>query len=103
MLAELIRTLTDVSPLELLGRAVMESRNREITRAIFSSYDRFLEVLADPAARQRLEEVQFEDAVSDPTYTGLREESQTFREGVTRLFFDSHPKLPKLIRNFGVF
>jgi hypothetical protein len=103
MLAELIRTLTDVSPLELLGRAVMESRNREIARAIFSSYDRFLEVLADPAARQRLEEVQFEDAVSDPTYTGLREESQTFREGVTRLFFDSHPKLPKLIRNFGVF
>jgi len=36
-------------------------------------------------------------------YAGLREASHQFREGVTRLFFDVHPKLPGLIRQFGVF
>lgn len=78
-LAELIRAQTDVSPLELLARAVLQSENDSVADAIFSSYDHFLKVLSDPDASHR------------------------FREGVTRLFFDTHPKLPKLIRDFGVF
>lgn len=70
---------------------------------IFSSYDQFLHALADPDARARLEAVRFEDALDDPTYAGLRDVSQRFRRGVTRLFFDVHPRLPTLIRDFGVF
>ena len=50
-----------------------------------------------------LDEVPFEEALAEPAYAGLREASKRFREGVTRLFFDVHPKLPKLIRMFGVF
>lgn len=103
MLAELILTQTDVPPLELLARVVLESGDDDIADAIFSSYDQFLSVLADPEARQRLEAVRFEDALNDTTYAGLRDVSQRFRDGVTRLFFDVHPKLPKLIRDFGVF
>jgi len=47
--------------------------------------------------------VRFEGALDDTTYARLRDVSQQFRHGVTRLFFDVHPKLPKLIRDFGVF
>jgi len=42
-------------------------------------------------------------SIDEPAYAGLRDASQRFRDGVTRLFFDAHPKLPKLIRDFGVF
>lgn len=103
MIADLIRTQTDVAPLELLARVVLETGDNDVADAIFSSYDHFLGVLADADARKRLEDVRFEDALDDPTYAGLRDASQRFRGGVTSLFFDAHPKLPKLIRDFGVF
>jgi hypothetical protein len=74
-----------------------------IADQIFSSYDQFLGALADKATREKLESVRFEDALNDSTYDNLRNLSHTFREGVTRLFFDDHPKLPTLIRQFGVF
>jgi hypothetical protein len=103
LLADLIRSLTDVPPLELLARVVLEAGDDDVANSIFSSYDRFLDVLADPDARAKLEEVRFEDALNAPTYSDLRDVSQRFRADVTRLFFDVHPKLPTLIRDFGVF
>jgi len=103
MIADLIRTQTDIAPLELLARVVLETGDNDVADAIFSSYDHFLGVLADADARERLEAVRFEDALDGPIYAGLRDVSQRFRGGVTSLFFDVHPKLPKLIRDFGVF
>ncbi|HVR40037.1 MAG TPA: nucleotidyltransferase domain-containing protein, partial [Thermoanaerobaculia bacterium] len=103
MLAELIRTQTDVPPLELLARVVLDTNDDDVADAIFSSYDQFLSVLSDSDARKALESVAFEKALETPAYAGLRDASQRFRDGVTRLFFDAHPKLPKLIRDFGVF
>jgi len=91
-----------VTPLELLARVSLDV-DPEVADAIFSSYDEFLAALADPAARKNLESVKFEDAPNDPTYDALRQSSQRFRGGVNRLFFDDHPKLPTLIRQFGVF
>lgn len=102
-LANHIAALTDVTPLELLARVVIDSGDDDLAAAIFSSYDDFLGVLADSAARDALEKVPFERALDEPAYSGLRNASHAFREGVTRLFFDVHPKLPDLIRKFGVF
>lgn len=102
-LADLIRSLTDVSPLELVARVVAECDDDKLADEIFSSYDQFLAVLGDETARGALEKVPFEGALAEPAYAGLRDASQRFREGVTRLFFDVHPKLRTLIRNFGVF
>lgn len=102
-LANHIGTLTEVAPLELLARVVLECGDDELAVAIFSSYDEFLSVLADPASRKALEEVPFERALAAPAYSGLRAASHDFREGVTQLFFDVHPQLRDLIRRFGVF
>jgi hypothetical protein len=102
-LADHIGALTDVAPLELLARVVLDCDDNELADSIFSSYDQFLSVLADPASREALENVPFEGALLEPAYAGLRDASHDFREGVTRLFFDVHPKLRELIRKFGVF
>ena len=103
MLADLIRTQTDVPPLELLARVVLDCNDDALADEIFTSYDQFLGVLADPGARARLEAVPFGEALQEPAYAGLRDASQRFRSGITRLFFDVHPTLPRLIRDFGVF
>ena len=103
MLAELIRKQTDVTPLELAARVVLECDDTDVANDIFSSYDEFVSVLAHQESRLKLEAVDFEHALEDPTYAGLRDAGQRFRDGVTRLFFDKHPKLPQLIREFGVF
>jgi hypothetical protein len=102
-LASHIGALTDVAPLELLARVVLASDDDALAEGIFSSYNQFLSVLADPASRDALEKVPFERAFDEPAYAGLRDASHDFREGVTRLFFDVHPQLRDLIRKFGVF
>lgn len=102
-LSDLIREQTDVSPLDLLARSVLETGNAALARQIFSAYDEFLSVMIDPAARQALEKVPFEMAESDPTYGRLRIESREFRKGINSLFFDVHPKLKDLVREYGVF
>lgn len=103
LLAERIRAQTDVAPLELLARVVEQAGDDSLADDLFSSYDRFLRALSDPATRTRLKSVCFENAPTDPDFVVLRETSRTFRHALTALFFDRHPTLPRLIREVGVF
>ena len=103
LLAELIREQTDVAPLELLARVLVDLDDDSVANTIFSSYDEFLAALADPDVRESLEVVRFDDAATDPSFERLRTASREFRGALNRLFFDIHPKLPKLIRDYGVF
>ncbi|MCX4247808.1 nucleotidyltransferase domain-containing protein [Paraliomyxa miuraensis] len=103
-LLELIRSQTDVPPLELLARAALAEgvRDETITQ-IFSNYDEFLGALADPDTRRHLETVPFDDGGTDSVYEGLRQPSWLFRSGINDLFFKEHPLLPELILKFVVF
>ena len=78
LLTELIVAQTDVAPLELLARVVVDTQDDEVADAIFSSYDKFLAVLADPDTRNALETVKFEEALDASAYAGLWEASQRF-------------------------
>jgi hypothetical protein len=102
-LADLIGEQTSVTPLDLVARVALETGDRDVARQIFSSYDSFLAVMSDPVARKTLEELPFEDSETDETYNRLREASREFRKGMNALFFDAHPNLKKLIREYGVF
>jgi len=102
-LSEAIREQTEVTPLELLARVVNQQANDDTARAIFSSYNDFLALLSDETAREALQAVRFEDAATDPAYGSLRKASGSFRSGINRLFFDDHPVLRNLIRDYGVF
>jgi hypothetical protein len=104
LLSELIREQTDRAPLELLALvAAHPDVTRETVIDIFTPYDEFLATLSNPETRRRLDDVEFDDALEDDVYDRLRVLSQQFRKGIQRLFFDEHPQLRKLIRNFGVF
>ncbi len=105
LLAELIYRQTEVTPLELLARiAAHESVKPETAGQIFGAYDQFLEALGDKGTREHLEKfVRFEDAATDEIYSRLRDASKKFRFGINAVFFDQHPKLYKLIRDYGVF
>lgn len=102
-LVEQILGLSEVTPLELLARVVLEQPNDETAVLIFSSYNQFLTALSDPVKREALGRVTFDEATTDPAYTSLREASRDFRAGISRLFFDDHPALGRLIREYGVF
>ena len=103
-LADLIRTLTDVTPLDLVSRVASHADVPDVTkREIFGSYDKFISIMRDQDKRTRLDQIAFSEAASDPVYGELRELSHTFREGVKKLFFDEHPEIRQLIRQYGVF
>jgi len=103
LLAEVIRGQTDVPPLELLARAVNQGCSDDTARGIFSSYNQFLGTLSVSERRAELESVAFEEASDNATFDELRELSGIFRQSVNKFFFDEHPRLPKLIRDYGVF
>lgn len=75
----------------------------ETRRLVLGSYDGFLLATSDPEKRAKLKAVSFDAAADDPTYQELRRLSHEFRRGIRRLFFEEHPTLKRLIRDFGVF
>jgi predicted nucleotidyltransferase len=104
LLSELIGEQAEVTPLDLLARvAAHEGVEAATARAIFDAYDEFLTALSDPATRKSLEAVPFAEAATDPSYDRLRCISAQYRDGINAMFFDQHPKLKRLIRQYGVF
>jgi putative nucleotidyltransferase DUF294 len=102
-LAEVIREQTGVTPIDLLARVLLESGNMDTARTIFRAYDKFLAAMSDTRTRQHLEQLAFDAAGSDETFQTLHRTSRDFRRGINALFFDEHPKLKTLIREYGVF
>lgn len=95
--------MTEIASLELLARVVLEQPNDDTARQIFSSYNAFLLTLSHPDQRKALDRITFDESSTDPTYTSLRGASRDFRSGTNSLFFDDHPMLKQLIRQYGVF
>jgi hypothetical protein len=102
-LAELIREQTNVAPLDLLARVLLESGNMDTARIVFGAYDKFLGAMSDTQTREHLEHLEFDTATTDETFETLHRTSRDFRRGINNLFFDEHPKLKRLIRDYGVF
>lgn len=104
LLSELIRSQTDVVPLDLFARVLADDGvDPETASVIFSTYDEFLATIGDPATRRQLDELPFDLAAEDEAYARLRRASGRFRKAVNAVFFDQHPKLKELIRSYGVF
>ena len=101
--ATFLREFTNTSPLEIvasLGEAVSAS---QATSEALDHYDAFLSVLDDDGKRRALESLDFEDAASDPTYQATRAIGSGFQDALTKIFFESDPKLTQLTQRYGVF
>ncbi len=101
LLADFIAEQTTLTPLDKLARVLID--HPELAKRITGSYDRFLAAIDDEQIRKQLENLDFSDAANTSVYNQLRDESHEFRFGINELFFDKHPKLTQLIRDYGVF
>jgi len=103
-LAQHVLDQTNVAPLELLARVAAHKDVSDGTRAdIFDSYEAFLLAMSHSAERESLEKLSAERASTDEAFGKLRATSRNFRRGIERLFFEEHPILKNLIRQYGVF
>jgi hypothetical protein len=100
---ELLLDFTSRTPLELLAIFATEFGAEEKAAKIFHAYDEFLALLRDPAKRTKLEEMEFEEAISDPVFSDARRIGTDFQTGLTDLFFNTNDALTKATQRYGVF
>jgi len=92
-----------LTPLDILADAVRSFARPETAAQIFDAYDRFLTLMNDSEFRKHLGALKLSDANSDPCFNEIREISNRFQDGLTRLFFDDDKKLAELTRKYGIF
>jgi hypothetical protein len=98
-----IREFVRQSPLEVLAKSVrLLSVPAGIQEDFFSSYARFLEMLAHEESRKHLEVLRAEHAAKDPVFLELKQISSVFERCVDHIFFEN-PQLAPLTRKYGVF
>ncbi len=102
-LLQYIRDQVKLSPLEVLAKSMAPYRiPKSISKELFESYARFLNLLDDKDARKKLENLRSEDSRTDPTFKRVREISQSFEHALDHIFFKSSQIAP-LTRKYGVF
>jgi predicted nucleotidyltransferase len=98
-----IREFVRQSPLEILAKSVQQfSVPDKIQGDLFSSYARFLEILDDKEARERLKSLRAEHSREDAVFRKVKEISSVFERSLDYVFFEN-PKIGPLTRKYGVF
>lgn len=109
---ECLREFMHLKPLEVLAQAavVLADRDSSTAAAVLASagqalaaYDRFVALLSDKGKREHLDALSIETMDQDEVFYEGREMSHDFRAGIDRFFFEGHPDLAKLTRQYGVF
>jgi hypothetical protein len=91
------------TPLDTLSHAVRMVGTPELAGDLFTSYDRFLAILADPEKRERLAKLPLAGAEGDPLLVDARTLSLTFQKGLGDLLFRGDARLAALVEEYGVF
>ena len=90
------------SAIDLLAKTLLEYAKPETGRRIFTAYNNFVAMLNNVKQRQRLEEIEFDEA-NDQLFEDQRENSREFQKGLEEFFFESNPTLTKFTKRYGVF
>jgi predicted nucleotidyltransferase len=99
-----LRSVLRQPPLEILAFSLLSYANHdEAIKRLFTSYDRFLGMLANEATRERLDTIPVEEIEGDPVATDARNASHEFRDAIAELFLTSKTELGKLTIEYGVF
>jgi predicted nucleotidyltransferase len=104
ILIQHVSSFVEDPPLEILANALLQySIPAETVFELLDSYDLFLEYLNDVQHRDHLENLSYEDSISDTVFQQMREVGQQFQRGLDRLFFQDNDELKRLIRQYGIF
>ena len=91
------------TPLDIVALAVREHGiETSIAKNLFSAYDDFLGLVADPEKREHLKKLRAATSRDDKVFGQIRDCSERFSEAL-RLIFFAHPKLSVLTQKYGVF
>ncbi len=91
------------TPLDIVALAVTEyGIDGAIAEKLFSAYDEFLGLVADPEKRVRLKNLRAEDSRTDAVFREAQNFSGRFSEALNEIFF-SNFKLGQMTRKYGVF
>lgn len=98
-----IREYVKLTPLEILAKSSMDYRvSGPVQRDLFSSYADFVQLLDDPAKREKLERLRASDSRTDLTFRKIKEISCRFEASLDHIFFENE-RLAALTRKYGVF
>ena len=95
--------LSQMTPLQVVARAVIEYGSVATGEKLFDAYDWFLGMLNDDAKRKKLAEMKPKDACCNPLFDECREYSHQFQGALTDLFFNDNDKLNEFTITYGVF
>jgi hypothetical protein len=91
------------TPLDIVALAVKEyGIDSAVAEKLFSAYDEFLGLVADPEKRARLKNLRAEDSRTNSVFREVQNFSGRFSEALNEIFF-SNLKLGQLTRKYGVF
>lgn len=91
------------TPLDIVALAVREHGIKEsVAESLFSAYDDFLGLMADPEKREHLKKLKADASRDDRVFEQVRDYSERFSEALNVIFFQ-HPKLSPLTQKYGVF
>lgn len=101
-LVEFLFGQMQLTPIDLLSKALLRLDRSDLVGDLVGSYERFLGLLGDKATRDHLKDLPFEEVGKDVVFAEVRELSHTFQEGLRKLFFEDE-KLRELVIKYGVF
>jgi len=91
------------TPLDIVATAIGSySVNGQIAGDVFSAYDEFLGLVADPTNREHLKRLRAEDSREDLVFQRVQEFGQRFEDALRRIFFENSYLKP-LTQKYGVF
>ncbi|MCA9237638.1 MAG: hypothetical protein KDA44_19330 [Planctomycetales bacterium] len=96
--------LVEETPIDLLCRTLSRLKLDDIAIELLNSYDDFLSVVDDVQKRKELENLSFETANDNATFSKIRNEiGNQFGDSLAKLFFTECPQLSELTQKHGVF
>ena len=95
--------LSQMTPLQIIARSVIEYGDVKTGEKLFDAYDWFLGMLNDNNNREKLEKMAPKEAYGDPLFDKCREYSHQFQEAITDLFFNKDSRLKEFTVTYGVF
>lgn len=87
----------------MLARFAIDFGGEEAGVKAFDAYDQFLGVLADVDKRNRLKELDIDNANGDEVFQEARLIGNQFQDALTELFFHSDNDLTAAIQRYGGF
>ena len=93
-----------MTPLEILAEvAVRKKVQHEVSLAIFETYNRFLNLLAQDDIREHMQKLAPDMASKDRTFAKFQHLGQEFHENIVSLLYHQDKGLRKLTEWYGVF